>query len=479
MADRQLVFNGIDGETGDYAAPPMTRGEVLEVLRGRPPQTEPAGRGVVYGVDPKDLASAGWGVVFAPGCDPAVREALAPLVEHRRRQASRVDERRFRLFAGDDALRLGESKGAFLLRHGVGPGPVEPKKMPYFLLLVGGPAAIPYEFQYLLDVQHAVGRIAFDTPWEYAQYAESVVAAEAGRLVRPRRVALLGTQNPDDEATALSSAELVRPLGERLADAVDGQGGQGGQGWRVSTRLGDRGADKAGFARHLGGDRTPALLFTASHGLSFGNASPRQRSHQGALLCQDWPGPKGWRGAVPRNHFFAAGDVATDARVGGLVAFFFACYGAGTPRHDDFVRRGSPPRELAPAPLVARLPQRLLGHPRGGALAVIGHVDRAWTYSFLWGSEAQIAVFESVLRRLLDGWPVGAAMEDFALRYGELATELLTRESMAGGGEGGAGGSGGGDRLLGLWTANHDARNYVVLGDPAVRLAVEGGAVGG
>ena len=467
MSEGKVIFNGIDGDTGDYAVAPTTPATVLDVLRGRPPQTEPAGRGVAYGVDPRDLASAGWGILYPKGGDPAVAEALTPLIAHRRRQASTVDERRFRVLAGEDGLQPGETKADFLTRHQVGRGPVQPKQMPYYLLLVGGPEAIPYEFQYLLDVQHAVGRVAFDTPWEYAQYAESVVAAETGRLARPRRVALLGVENPGDEATALSSSQLVRPLGAHLAEAGNGDG-QGGR-WEVTTRVGDGGADKAGFAAHLGGEQTPALLFTAGHGMCFKADSPRQRSHQGALLCQDWPGREAAPGPVHRDWYFAAGDVATDAQVGGLVAFFFACYGAGTPLSDDFDASGGPPRAIAPAPLVARLPQRLLGHPRGGALAVIGHVERAWTYSIQWGAAEQTGVFESTLRRLLDGWPVGAAMEDFASRYSELATEL---PALGGAADGSA-------EFFDLWTAHHDARNYVVLGDPAVRLAVAAGDGGG
>ena len=156
------------------------------------------------------------------------------------------------------------------------------------------------------------------------------MAAETNQLTRPRRVTLLSTANLDDKATTLSSSQLIRPLGESLAAAVAGQG------WEVTTQVGDDGADKASFARHLGGDRTPALLVTAGHGMCFNPESPRQRSHQGALLCQDWPGRQASPSPVSRDHYFAAGDVATDAEVGGLVAFFFACYGAGTSLNDDF-----------------------------------------------------------------------------------------------------------------------------------------------
>src|SRR5918996_274930 len=90
-----LVFNGINGASGEYLLPPLTPHEITQVaqgetldaqhldeLRWRAWRATEAHLGVIEGVDPKNLAETGWGVIFAHGTDPAIKEALGELLEH-------------------------------------------------------------------------------------------------------------------------------------------------------------------------------------------------------------------------------------------------------------------------------------------------------------------------------------------------------------------------------------------------------------
>jgi len=465
-----LFFNGIDGESGEYALPPMTGKELSDFIQGtKPPenldelkfryqQSTQKAFGVREGVDPKKLDEAGWGVIFSHDADPAIKDALKELLDLRKQQAGQY----FKVYDGENGYRPDESKTDFLSRNGAGPGPADPEKVPYYLLLVEGPEKIPYQFQTQLDVQYAVGRIQFDQPSDYANYAHSVVVSEIKGLMLPRQASFFGVANPDDQATKLSTEMLVEPLQARFKSILTD--------WEVNGFLRDQ-ATKSQLAQILGGNQTPAFLFTGSHGMSFPLGSPNQVPHQGALLCQDYPGPTAWRGkgAIPQDFFFSGDDLTSDSGVLGLIAFFFACYGAGTPLNDEFSKQAFKQRTaIAAQPFIAHLPKNLLSHPRGGALAVIGHVERAWGYSFLWPKAgAQTTVFESMLRRLFDGHPVGSALEYFNERYAELSTVLNDELEDAEFGK-----KTDPYELAGLWTANNDARDYTIVGDPAVRLPV-------
>jgi hypothetical protein len=484
-----LAFNGIDATTGEYLLPAMDvsqlarvatgirlEGDEIADLQNKSRRARRANFAVVEGVDPNDLAQAGWAVVFpAVEGDPAaaaqksaILDALAPLLAHRRAQATAGGVDLYREYTGELGYRAGETKQQYLARLGAGPGPARPTKVPYYLLLVATPEEIPYRIQYQLDVHYAVGRIAFDTLDEYARYAQSVVDAETGRAARPRRVAFFGAANPNDASTRLSSDHLVHPLAEHV------EGRSAHHGWTVGCHL----EDAATRERLVELFRDPpALLFTATHGMGFPSGNPGQRERQGALLCQDWPGPGT---PIAREHYFAGEDLPPGADLRGMIAVLFACYGGGTPTRDEFTRRAlgeAKAKELTPAPLIARLPQRMLGHPAGGALAVVAHVDRAWGSTFLW-IDAQgkgqtmkhLDVFESALDSVLAGKRLGYAMEAFNLRYAELAADLSERieqiqlydEHYED------------SELAHMWIYNSDARNYAVIGDPAVRLPSAG-----
>jgi hypothetical protein len=221
-----LFFNGIDVTTGAYDRPPMSGAELWRIIKGEESPEDLAelrfrylgyqskGRSLLFGgLDPTKLEESGWGVIFASDADPAVKEALSELLKWREKQAGSY----YYVYDGSDGHRQGENKTEFLARHGVRPGPAEPAKAPYYLLIVGSPDRIPYSFQTQLDLQYAVGRIHFATLDEYANYARSVVTAESGKVKLPRTGAFFGAANPDDWATSLSAEQLVGPLFEKFS----------------------------------------------------------------------------------------------------------------------------------------------------------------------------------------------------------------------------------------------------------------------
>ncbi len=463
--DNLQYFNGVDGSTGRYLAPPVPSSRLLEfALQERVPEEavewlarwsrerdveDPLRRPIVDVERPWDLAETGWAVVFGPDVEERTKRSVRRLLDHRRDQVGREDYVRESTYRGEPTHR-------FLELQGANPKMVaDPDRYPFYVLLVGDPESLPYSFQYELDVNYAVGRLWFEKPEEYEAYVDGVIAAERRPPRRPRDLAFFGAKNANDRATQRTAAELV----ERLAPDVL----EPGMKWRVRQIVGEE-AKKERLKRLLGGDETPGVLFTATHGLGFPDDDPRQPDEQGALVCQEWQGPEA---GISPDQYFAAADLDPEASLHGLVAFLFACHSAGTPTRDNFaVRMLGKPQRIAPKPLVSLLPRRLLAHPGGGALAVVGHVDRAWTTSFEGSTKGEgCDVYRGCLRQLLRGHTIGYAMQFFNQAYAALATQLdglwqglQHREAVDL------------DWLAWLWGTSNDARNFVLFGDPAVRL---------
>ena len=473
MARAEKIYvNGIHAATGDYFTKPMTVKQVVrQALRERDRRI-PIFLRAVWGAehlgpepDWSNPAVAGWAVVFHQQEDERVKAALQPLIDHRMGQG---DPARVKVLE----YRENESKSDWLTRYGISAGSRDPARVPYYLLLVGSPERIPLFFGHSLDFEYAVGRLHFDTPEEYAAYGRSVVAYEAALpadLPHAREAAFFGTRHLFDRATQLSADALLRPLveGAPAADALPAYPPvTDGSSFRLRSWIGAPAtkAELTGILAPPAGQKPPAFLFTAGHGLGFSSGDPLQAAAQGALLCQDWQ----LRYPVAPQHYFAAADLPVSAQVHGLVAFLFACFGGGTPSQDRFTALESgKPAQLAPRPFFAALPKALLAHPNGGALAVIAHVDRAWGFSIQNpGALPQIDAFRNAVQRILGGLPVGYAIQDFNYRYADLSIQVSSivedkiyyHKNVPD------------EKLAVAWVQRNDAEGYIVLGDPAVHL---------
>ena len=344
------------------------------------------------------------------------------------------------------------------------PGGIDPSKVPFYLLLVGPPTRIPFDFQELLDVEYAVGRLDLGDAAAYERYARSVAEHEsAARPLRDTSASLLATRHEGDPATELSADRLVAPLAAALAPG--GRIGSRVDGLQVHTRLGPA-ATRAAYLDDLRGSAAvgrPALLFSATHGLAWPALHPAQRDRQGALLCADWLG----QGPATPSTWLAGDDVPDDAQVHGLVAFLFACFGAGTPAFDAFEHEpGQAAQALAAEPFVAALPRALLAHRNGGAVAVLGHVERTWESSFVLESRAAAAMaFQNAIGMLLTGRPVGLALRDLNERFAVVSAQLgalMERSSF--------GLDVPDEALVTAWLERNDAGGYVLLGDPMTSI---------
>jgi hypothetical protein len=416
--------------------------------------------------DPMNLKQTGWCALFASDADPAIKEALQPLLDLRRRQVG--DDRYFKIFDGQDGVRPSQSAASWTTMKGVSlAAPVAPRKgVPFYLLIVGSPARIPFEFQALLDLQWAVGRLSFDEVGDYAAYARHVVEYEEGASVpRKKRAAVWIPRNTLDLATPLLAGSVVP---EFLGQTSPGDQPIGkGSGFELTTFVGDGQATKPQLLELLRGTvdgGAPALIFTGSHGAEWSIQDPAvQRERQGALVSQEWT-----RGQpLQPEHYVAGADLTADVDLRGTMLFLFACFGGGCPTTDSYYFTDAGAAiPLTPDPLIARLPEVML---RRGALAVVAHIDRAFSYAFedVMGTP-QAQLLRTPLELLAMGKRAGLAADPLNLQWSALAAQL----GLALGGNTPIDAPRG-PLIANLYVARDDARNYIVLGDPAARLRTE------
>jgi hypothetical protein len=120
---------------------------------------------------------------------------------------------------------------------------------------------------------------------------------------------------------------------------------------------------------------------------------------------------------------------------------------------------------------LADLPQAALANEHG-PLAVLGHLDLAWSYSFQDPGRrgaTRYKRFQDVLRQMVSGSRAGIALHELLRTRRQLDQEMAVRADAA------AADSGNAEKALRLqdghrWMLRADLDGYVLLGDPAARL---------
>jgi len=364
---------------------------------------------------------------------------------------------------------------------------------PRYLLLLGGPDLISWDFQQMLGSEAFVGRLAFDDERGYEAYIEKALSFAEPKEAK-RAPALFHAVQDGTRAMVEGYEELFHPC---LALALAGQ--PSGR-FDAATIL-EIGASpsRSAFDATSSGDLLlreaarahAAMLFTMSHGAGLpkeGWPSPEeQRAHQGAMVL----GQKG--------DLLTARDIARGPFLPGGAWFMFACYSAGTPAHSAYlpflkklqslgVMGNVADRILAALPkanekpFVAALPQAALANPEG-PLAFIGHVDLAWSWSFLdyevtttgLTAKRRAERFQGLLQALVHGHRFGVAHHEIARFFRAISADLTIayenrahqalapdfKEPIV-------------DRVrrANLWMQRQDLAAYVLLGDPAARLPI-------
>ncbi len=449
----RILFDALDLATGQsrfQAVSPIDAGRRI-LRRWRPEiksyalEATPVPKGVrTIPVD--------WGLVCRADLDARIRESLEPLIKKRQGQIYP--------YAGElNLIAWGRN-----LRKNNCALPADSM----YLLLVGSPKDIPFDFEKMLTPQHAVGRLHLPDAEAYARYVETLLAYEADpdcTSVRRRHVEFYV---PDDTPETMASRkELAQPLIQAV-DAMEA-GNVKAKGW-----FGDE-VTREGLVTHLrayGAEGAPGITFFASHGAEV--SSELQAQFQGSWIPQGAPA----LGHTPsadelRQHYLTSDSfISGELSPYGSIVFNFACFGAGL--HQEFTLRqwvmeDQITPEAAPPAIVSALGRGLLSNPRP-ALAYISTLDRKSNVFSLLPDGLQ--PFKAWIISILRGKTVGQACQEFWLRSTTLrqGADQLLEYAIAQGYTAETLPEEDAWDLAMNWIMAYELDNFCIQGDPAVHL---------
>lgn len=415
-------------------------------------------------VGANELPSQRWGVIAPVGdVGDALLDSLAPLISRRSEQQG-APAMVFRVPSD-----LSPDQAARWKKRYLRPEQDGDREVPRYLLLLGDLDQVPASLQTVLASDGFIGRLAFDQKDDYRAYAEKVLRWEEWPASAREGDAVLHTIH-DGTPAIVSGYQSIMAPGLKLLRQRRSLGEVQARDLRLAGGP-QPSIDELWAAAES--DR-PRVLVTMAHG-------------EGAPLA-------GWRSAALQRRYQGAVSFGNGVRLTGLdvenrsflpggIWFLLSCFGAGTPVTsvyqpwiDELGQVGHVGRDVAyvldslalERPFIAGLPKALLANPNG-PLAVIGHIDLAWSYSFMdlddRPQHQRPGRFMNLVQSLLARDRVGVALRALSRLLGEVSTELLALDEnsqpvpprdRA--------------RRAHLWMLRNDLAGYVLIGDPAVRL---------
>lgn len=430
------------------------------------------------GGDPNSLPDQRWGLVAPEGpIGDRLLEIVAPLRKAREEQQGEPAI----VFRAPPGLK-DEDVGAWWSEV-YGDESIDEADRPRYLTMLGDADLLSWELQQRLASDTFAGRICFSSDSDYESYIDKLLRSERDKPADYSR-ALYYTVKDGTAATNIGYNGLMVPTIEQSRVGHEKKVFSA----REIVEIGDGdnvSADDFISSTH---GRTPSMLFTISHGCGApraGWSSPEeQRLFQGAM-------------SFGQGQKITAEDLRNRPFLPGGLWFYFACFGAGTPndsafrhwlaalrdvglygRNIDSVLHSLPSEKERP--FVAALPQAVLANPNG-PLAVMGHVDLAWTFSFQdvgTTNKYRPARFQDIFRTLVDGKRVGAGYFELQRFFNQASVDLSTMYDKDARQK-----SKGAEteddkarkiRKATLWMLRQDLSAYVLLGDPAARLNIDG-----
>lgn len=463
----------------DDQRPVLDGGLPLESASGepRPEEDKEPGSFGDFSADPNDLSLQRWGLIAPEGPEgDRLLDLVEPLRRQREEDQGGAPVRIYRVPAGMDTAAAVRWK-----KHVYWDESVPEDDLPRYLLTLGDLDRVSLELQQVLASDLFIGRLTCPTDEGYAAYVDKVLRWERAPSSEPQARALFFTARDGTAATTIGHKALVSPSVERCRERQQKRAFPA----KEIEEIAYEGAPEARDAlfEKLGRPE-PSMLFTMSHGLGAPRGGWRSadeaRAVQGAM-------------SLGGGLRIDAADVAGQPFLPGGIWFFLACYGGGTPEASAYYHWLARLREVGgfggrvdavlaglprhgDRPFIAALPQAALANPRG-PLAVMAHIDLAWTYSFQdMGAEGRgrPSRFQGIFRSLVDGARSGTSYQQLLRFLSETSVELSTLYDEEARLET-AGKSLGPDNARGkekanLWMLRQDLAGYLLLGDPATRL---------